>query len=42
MIKYSQRTCPKNDDWFIRGGYCGGAHDCQYCLDNPINQNKGE
>ena len=30
-IKFTPETCPKSEDWFMRGGKCGWAHECDEC-----------
>jgi hypothetical protein len=30
-----QVNCPKSEDWFVRGGRCGWAHECKDCPNNP-------
>jgi len=37
--KYTASTCPKNGDWFVLGGRCGWAHECDFCEDNPEKEN---
>ena len=33
--QYTKATCPKPDQWFVDGGRCGWAHECDRCADNP-------
>lgn len=35
IVKYNKETCPKSDDWFLRGASCGWAHECVDCTANP-------
>ena len=30
-MKYSKKTCPKSDTWFVDGGRCGWGHECTEC-----------
>lgn len=32
---YAKTTCPKSETWFVDGGRCGWAHECERCSDNP-------
>ena len=33
--EYSIKNCPQSDTWFVNGGRCGWAWNCEYCKDNP-------
>lgn len=34
-MEYTTETCPKDDTWFVDGGRCGWAHECERCADSP-------
>lgn len=39
-LKASRKDCPKSDTWFIDGGRCGWAHECEGCECNPERGDK--
>jgi len=40
-MKHTKITCPKSDTWFIDGGKCGWAHECDEC-EEYVNEKKGD
>ncbi len=39
---YDKSNCPKSETWFVSGGRCGWAHECDRCRDNYGQRKRGQ